>query len=316
MEYSANAFEHRPINTVLYIAVPTTVVATGSQVARAPNNRASSDNRAALFARAASAEPDSQHESQHRPQHESQHEPQSQAPIFATPNAATCQDVSDRRTLTQTSCASVTGPEQAVATDRCTQAQTEALHVHTAQHSAGSMQSSRVSTAVAHGDHQALNVLPPQDSSDELDVQFYAALASQTPADPPLGPTSSCTSESSLSLPHQDSAQYGTGPKEASFTYSDTESALHSVGSVQHDSEQEQEMLSGDEEAESARAGDLNTPEQKRQSARAFNEVILELRQQHRGSRQNNDSTASAASSVLGKLLTRVLCRPDPHMYC
>ena len=135
----------------------------------------------------------------------------------------------------------------------------------------GSTQGSKMEGASTHGPSHGLH--HAQRSAPLLGMQAEASELRGS-SDPNSTPASSCGSDSSLSLPHQGSAQYGEN----------------------HD-----EVSSEEEEANSSRARDLNTPEHKQLSALAYNQVLLELRQQQGSRQQDSNGSSIAASSVIGK---------------
>lgn len=233
----------------------------------ASNSRASSSNRAALFARAASADSDSHTQLQR----EAQPDPPC-AEAVETPLEA------DIRTASQASSASVVGPMSASrpSSDRRTHSHQGADQCQT-DHSVGSKQGSSFHTASIHDHCQDSHHV--QNRAPLLVAQNDAALELTSLSDPPLVHASSCGSDSSLSLPHQGSAQYVEDQDEAS---------------------------SEEEEASSSRTWDLNTPEHKQLSALAYNQVLLELRQQQGVRQQDNNGSSSAASSVIGKHATYI----------
>ena len=243
-----------------------------AQDLKASNSRASSNNRAALFARAASADSDSHTQLQH----EAQPDPSSVATRCA--EAVETPLEADRRTASQTSSASVVGPMSARRpnSDRRTHSHLGADQCQT-DHSVGSTQGSSFHTASIHDHCQDSHHV--QNRAPLLVAQNNAALELNGLSDPPFAHASSCGSDSSLSLPHQGSAQYGEDQDEAS---------------------------SEDEEASSSRTRNLNTPEHKQLSALAYNQVLLELRQQQGVRQQDNNGSSSAASAVIGKHATYI----------
>lgn len=202
-----------------------------------------------------------------------QHESQQQSTAVVTPPAASGLDT-DRHTVSETSLDSVTGPAPAAGPRKNphVRIQVEGRHDHMTSISDNASLSPQQRHCVLVNPH-----------NQGMDGQSSTGSQTQTPAGPQLTPAHFHSSDSSLSLPGQGSAQ----------------SSIGNPGN-----------FSGDDEAESSRVGDLNTPEQRQQSALAFRNVISELRQQQGNRQHSNDDVASATSSHYGKaaaLITDVL---------
>lgn len=257
------------INDRIFAAVSGSAPSVKSPDCRSFNARGSSNsNRAALLGRTASA---SQHESQLSTQSQTQCQTPTASKVHSHLRAQIL-----ATNVSETSSTSVTGPlaaaTAALASD--SHLQTPLAHTHHAMHE---MSSTTGTAANAESAFYAMRA--PQDNSSYRNMQSSGGAGSQTLADPQqtlADPqfTPTARSDSSLSLPSQDSADSNSGPSDCS---------------------------SAADEAESSRPRDLNTPEHRQRSALAFNRVISELRQQQGGAQLRNGRPSSAASSVYGK---------------
>ena len=278
----------------------------GLQGLRASLSRGSSHHKAALFTTPA---PD-------------QHPPP--ASLLASARSANQLPVGgDRQSDSQTSPASVTGPAPPTAAceshaQNQPKKQNAAFTTHAVKEALLISQSSSKDVIRPRHHQLSMSTSPKSQTGHSLRAEAEDEDEKHFPAASWASEGSVMSSASSLSLPSKGSIHYGTqhqhviaAPQQQSEEEASCSSVLYSLerdaDSQEEDPREDCDQAEATQEqeeakdAESAIMADLNTPEHKRRSARAFNQVISELRKKQGA---GSMGASSSVSSIIGRLST------------